>query len=1194
MRTLAKRFVEVASWPFPLLLLSEVRVSATGQRSLARMALKYGLTCVWSSSPPPSPTFSVSPGGTAVLAREPLVAREEHIPLLAQWVSASRVCSARVSFPSSSGVSSFLAIVIYGYPDSHPERDRNDELLRDVFVSLEAWTCPILVAGDLNTTVAQSATLAQADQWGFFRISPNLATTTNKEGLPAKSAPIDHMLANTRMMDMIYECKVDWGVAISDHFPILASLVLNRASFRIARWPKPPKVCPEHLVPGVPFPDPPVDCSYHDWLKITKVWLQKTIGTKVHSKNRLVTSPYKPAKLPIDLYYRRLLGVERALSYIVEHGETLERTAAVGRKLCALKEHYQLALDSLDWNECLREVRAWILQYTNHSHQNMLSKWRAEAMKWKVSVKSAYAYLRNPVPTKTTIMESAGDYTCNPLEVRLLLDTYWMTKESWPQGMSVQQAVDNLEEHYSIFLPSYPFEATFEPAHLVKAVKHAKDSAPGLDAWTLAELKILPTQAWSTLHSILIHRFEQIGETLTAVVKRVPLEKVVGASQPDQIRPIDLFSTLMRVFSSAVSLIVRPWANIVLHRNQYASKGGTFAGASRFAMYTELAFGGFKDLFAVTVDFSKMFNCLSCEVASEAARFMGLGATLIDLLAKPLRAASYIWKLPFGAVSDGMHHQRGLPQGMASSVLLAEVAISPLLWKIEAAMRGRDMAMIAYVDDLNFITTSRMDLERVLGLLLEFSEHFALDLAKEKTKIWATDPSCALQIASSWGLGITDSPSALGAQWPVHKKASPSFSKECERIRQADRRILRLRHLPSPLATKLELASSACLSLLDYLNSPTLEDIRPLRLLLKGALGHRFAAPEILFHVTTPSTLDPVLRWLMAGLKLWHAVQNADHERTDIEAILGGKNTRLTRIVAMAEKWSIRVTWGGFWLGEIWLPSREPWYVARKALLAHIRSEEFMALDKRRPGTYGGLGECNVKAHKKLLKDLSSLDQCLVMKLWSGSLLTKSKSAKLGWGTPECTCGCAEQSLQHVLWECVDSPAISEDFLHWKHLPPAQSIAHILPKGATTKEVHAWKSSCRRALTIFKALSARQPNDKRGPNRERDLDMRGHVISLMADSTYVFCAKCFISRRMRDMKWVWTRPCMALQQTPRHIGARVVLLGHDALLEEGAWKGASFRPRWRCQACQECIWATSTYKNLCPMAATSTSSVSHT
>ena len=98
-KTLAKRFDLLVGLPFPLLLLSEVRASATGLRSLARRAMRLGITSVWSSPPPPSPTFSVAPGGTVVLAKSPFVAKEQPVPALQGWVSAARLCIARVLFP---------------------------------------------------------------------------------------------------------------------------------------------------------------------------------------------------------------------------------------------------------------------------------------------------------------------------------------------------------------------------------------------------------------------------------------------------------------------------------------------------------------------------------------------------------------------------------------------------------------------------------------------------------------------------------------------------------------------------------------------------------------------------------------------------------------------------------------------------------------------------------------------------------------------------------------------------------------------------------------------------------------------------------------------------------------------------------------------------------------------------------------
>ena len=119
---------------------------------------------------------------------------------------------------------------------------------------------------------------------------------------------------------------------------------------------------------------------------------------------------------------------------------------------------------------------------------------------------------------------------------------------------------------------------------------------------------------------------------------------------------------------------------------------------------------------------------------------------------------------------------------------------------------------------------------------------------------------------------------------------------------------------------------------------------------------------------------------MIAGLKLWHAIMNSNHHTNDVEAVLGGRNTRLTKIASLAEKWSIRTSALGFWVADTWVPAREPWYIVRKILISHIKREDMHALSTRRPESFGGLKECNDKSHKGLLKELTPWDQCLLMK----------------------------------------------------------------------------------------------------------------------------------------------------------------------------------------------------------------------
>ena len=70
----------VMAWGYDVLMISEVRASASALRMLARRARACGYFSSWSHPPPRAATFSVAPGGVAILARDPLALRSEKKP----------------------------------------------------------------------------------------------------------------------------------------------------------------------------------------------------------------------------------------------------------------------------------------------------------------------------------------------------------------------------------------------------------------------------------------------------------------------------------------------------------------------------------------------------------------------------------------------------------------------------------------------------------------------------------------------------------------------------------------------------------------------------------------------------------------------------------------------------------------------------------------------------------------------------------------------------------------------------------------------------------------------------------------------------------------------------------------------------------------------------------------------------------
>ena len=214
---------------------------------------------------------------------------------------------------------------------------------------------------------------------------------------------------------------------------------------------------------------------------------------------------------------------------------------------------------------------------------------------------------------------------------------------------------------------------------LFNMAKRARKSTPGLDAWTHAELASLPLAAWCYLLEICQHNPVSLFFSVTSVYRRVPVPKgSQGMCEPGDIRPIDIFSVILRVIASATTGMLRYWTTSVLHPGQLASRGGVLMACAKIAWLSEVSLLGLCTLWGVSVDFSKMFNMLSADVAVQAGMYMGLSQELARTLVFPIIQATGVWSLPFGAAPIPCPAARGLPQGMSTSVLLSELATSPL------------------------------------------------------------------------------------------------------------------------------------------------------------------------------------------------------------------------------------------------------------------------------------------------------------------------------------------------------------------------------------------------------------------------------------------------------------------------------------------------------------------------------------
>ena len=128
---------------------------ATSSKSL------WTFNSIWSASPPPSPTFAVAPGGTALLVKTPLVVQAIRPPCLERWFLEARLC---IGLVRDSFRLKLVVAVCYGYPRGHPSRCANEAFLRDVLTWLGMLTCPSMLLGDLNDHPSTSACSAEGSR----------------------------------------------------------------------------------------------------------------------------------------------------------------------------------------------------------------------------------------------------------------------------------------------------------------------------------------------------------------------------------------------------------------------------------------------------------------------------------------------------------------------------------------------------------------------------------------------------------------------------------------------------------------------------------------------------------------------------------------------------------------------------------------------------------------------------------------------------------------------------------------------------------------------------------------------------------------------------------------------------------------------------------------------------------------------
>ena len=314
-------------------LLSEVRLSASAIKSVARAALSFGYESSWSSSPPPARASAVSPGGVGILCRAPLSVRKVRVPELERWMNEGRLLIVHLLIPGSEPI---LLILIYAYAVSHPSRVDNESFVAQVLHWAQGMSQPILIGGDMNMHREECAALALSHTYGFWHLGPLTPSTKGRDSVLSKKGPIDHVLGNVALCDLGVKVEVDLSRAYSVHYVLAIQVLVPPLEYHVWKWPKVTKFT-EHTRADQSLPFPEAQSITH-WSVMATKWLERATGVNIASRTRVTTEPFVPSPPKVDHDFCALDKARRAVANILRWNLPSARAwASVRRKLAALQ-----------------------------------------------------------------------------------------------------------------------------------------------------------------------------------------------------------------------------------------------------------------------------------------------------------------------------------------------------------------------------------------------------------------------------------------------------------------------------------------------------------------------------------------------------------------------------------------------------------------------------------------------------------------------------------------------------------------------------------------------------------------------------------------------------------------------------------------------------------------------------------------
>ena len=490
--TLNRKLQAVLAGGADVYCLQEVRIAASSFPAMSRAAAHHGYDVAWGHAPAPNVLTSVAPGGLALLVKTPATVRKIYPIALERWTKQGRLLPAIISWPNGSQI---CVLGMYGFPKTHRQAGANEELISTSLEWAKTLKCPLFAMGDLNESVLTSQSLALLEAGGLFSRGPQGPTTKGQRSLFSSGRAIDHFIVNRLGLELGVRVSLDLSASFSIHYALRATFCLPPSSFWVFRWPRVVKFDKSEvdLSKGVNFSFRAE--SLAEWDRKATRWVELVTGKHIGERYAMSTTEWVPPAPSPSPHFQRIYRAKKALLHLATCGRpTEDMSLSLSRKLRCLK--LDPTLEPKELSDALDKMLA---KMCDDEHRRAIGLWKGRVKQWAVGDGAVYKFLRNNPPAKPTAIMVGDQLVTDPTRLGQELHAYWNSLQEWPSPEARALAFDRLEEWFSTLLPHKPTHFTVSADHVQKELKCHGNSSPGLEGWTVAQLKLLPKRAWESL-----------------------------------------------------------------------------------------------------------------------------------------------------------------------------------------------------------------------------------------------------------------------------------------------------------------------------------------------------------------------------------------------------------------------------------------------------------------------------------------------------------------------------------------------------------------------------------------------------------------------------------------------------------------------------------------------------------------------